>query len=211
MVNQDVEDVRLRRVTGTIRWPHLQPKIRSRVAYVYRERRRTASPSFDIAAALELHLKRYASKASMLTLLHSWLSAAEREDLVTTQPYYVHALRYAIDVLTELATPEAAISVLRETQENVHFIVTPAKALNVAGTATGTRFMFERKGRGWTWKCINGEQVVRTADRSFRSYLDCFQNASCSFAGFHAFPISAARAPYCTYRDLNARCSAINC
>lgn len=121
----------------------------------------------------------------MLTLLHTWLYAAEQHELTTRRPDYVHAVRYAIDVTAEASSPEAAIAILRETEPNLRFIVAPARAadLKTPAEAYKERFVFERKGRYWTWRCVDeNSQTVHTAERSFTYYLDC-----CVDAKLHGF------------------------
>jgi hypothetical protein len=61
----------------------------------------------------------------MLTLLHSWLYAAKQHELLDRQPDYVHALRYAIDVMTEASSAEEGIEILRESEPNLWFVVAP--------------------------------------------------------------------------------------
>lgn len=77
------------------------------------ERRRPPSTPFDIAGALELNLDRFPTKAAMLTLLQSWLYAAEAEDLNDTRPAYAHALRVAIEIMRSADNPVQALPRLR--------------------------------------------------------------------------------------------------
>jgi hypothetical protein len=163
----------------------------SRSAYASRERRAQRDRAFDIAATLELHLKSLATKNAMLTLLNTWLYAAEQQDLSTRQAEYVHAVRYAIDVVSAATRPEAAIELLRETEPNVWFIVAaaqPASARSPVATAKEDlreRFVFEKKSGRWTWRCVNqNRETVRAAERSFTYYLDCCVDAKMNgFAG----------------------------
>ena len=77
------------------------------------ERRRRPSAPFDIASTLELNLDRFPTKAAMLTLLQSWLYAADAEDLNDTRPEYAHALRVAIELMRSADNPVRALPLLR--------------------------------------------------------------------------------------------------
>src|SRR5215208_5081533 len=74
------------------------------------ERRHDRGPGFDIAAALELNLDSYPTAFALLTLLQTWLYAAEDNDLPLRCPDYVDSIRHAISVLEQVGTPVAAIA-----------------------------------------------------------------------------------------------------
>jgi len=77
------------------------------------ERRRVPPTSFDIAAALELNLDRFPTKAGMITLLRSWVYAAEADDRPSRTPSYVEALRQAVSAMQAAIDPADAIGQLQ--------------------------------------------------------------------------------------------------
>ena len=83
------------------------------VAHLHTERRRARRASFDVAAALELNLDRFPTRGGMLTLLRSWLYAAEREGLDGMRPDYTVALSHAAQIMEQSSEPVAAIALLR--------------------------------------------------------------------------------------------------
>ena len=105
--------VRARRRSGHLRATHLPPSAHLVPPHIDPERRRATGSSFDVAAALELNLDRFPTHSSMLTLLRSWLYAAEANDLQASRPDYAQALRDAIDVMEVSALPVEAIALLR--------------------------------------------------------------------------------------------------
>lgn len=76
------------------------------------ERRRTRSPGFDVAEAMELNLNSFPTRAGMLTLLRSWLYIAERDGVGETRPDYAAALRYAVEIMEQSSEAVRAIAIL---------------------------------------------------------------------------------------------------
>lgn len=105
-------DMYVRRQTGAVRHLHsLSSALPSNA-----ERRRSIRDGFDVAAVLELNLKTYPSKTGMLTLLQSWLYAAEANGLQIRWPEYVAALTIALQVMGAWRDPAQAITVLQKTE-----------------------------------------------------------------------------------------------
>jgi hypothetical protein len=94
-------EIHVRRRRGQVRPP-----------YLHTERRRARGTGFDVAATLELNLDRYPTKKGMLTLLRTWLFAAEREGVDERRLAYVCALRDAINVMEDAPNPLHAVALL---------------------------------------------------------------------------------------------------
>ena len=87
---------------------HLRRRHSQAPATRSQERRQATGGRFEIAAALERNLDRYPTKAGMLTLLQSWLYAAEGSRVASSEPY-AQALGRAVDIMKESPDPVHAI------------------------------------------------------------------------------------------------------
>ena len=87
---------------------HLRRRHSQAPATRSQERRRSTGGRFEIAAALERNLDRYPTKAGMLTLLQSWLYAAEGSRVPSSEPY-AQALGRAVEIMKESPDPPHAI------------------------------------------------------------------------------------------------------
>jgi len=67
----------------------------------------------SVAKMLDLNVERYPTRDAMLTLLRSWLYAADRDTLATRQRTYVDALAIALSALHASPTVVQGIALLR--------------------------------------------------------------------------------------------------
>ena len=80
---------------------------------VKNDRRRATRESFDIAAALEMHLDRCKTRRAMIRLLEQWRSEAQSAAEHEQDPDYIDAVERAIEVLNQEPDVETAIAVLQ--------------------------------------------------------------------------------------------------
>lgn len=77
------------------------------------DRRRSAPATFDIGAALELHLDQCKTRRSMINLLEQWLAEARNRDQASQNPEYAAALERALEVMGKAPDVETAIVMLQ--------------------------------------------------------------------------------------------------
>ena len=83
------------------------------VEFDRRRRDGDSSESFDIGAALELHLDQCKTRRSMIKLLEEWLAESRNRDPGSQNPEYAAAVERAIDVMRNAPDIETAIVTLQ--------------------------------------------------------------------------------------------------
>ena len=82
-------------------------------AVEFDRRRGGGSESFDIGAALELHLDQCKTRRSMIKLLEEWLAESRNRDPDTQNPEYAAAVERAIEVMKNAPDIETAVIMLQ--------------------------------------------------------------------------------------------------